>query len=167
MSRLCLFVLFCFFTSSCDYYMIKTHEENVGFIEKSKAIGPKDFKACFEEKIFSENYGRKRAEYKPGFDKLRQYIFSQYDNYGFTNESGYITFRFIINCDGQAGRYEIHQVGMDFKKKIFNKELVEHLFELVSKLQNWTPMQFYDDKYDSFFHLTFKINNGELLEVLY
>ena len=159
-----MFYILCFI--SCDYYIVNDYEQNVGVISKKNALGPRDFELCFEEKVFPYYYGRQQAKYRPGNDVLRAFIDRHFQNFGYDNESGYITIRFIINCEGRAGRYEIQQVGMDFKKKKFNKALVDHLFSLVQQLQDWQAIEFYGDKYDSFFHIIFKIENGNLNEVL-
>ena len=154
------------FFSSCDYYIVEDYTDHIGVIDKSKALGDKDFKACFEEKIFPYYYGRSRAAFYAGKDSVRSYFEENFLYKGIGTESGYITFRFIINCKGEAGRYEIREVGMDFKDKKFHPELVDRLFERVKTLKQWNPVEFYGDRYDSFYHLTFKIVNGEIDEIL-
>ena len=163
--RISIFILITFLFS-CDYYIVKDYQDHVGLIVEPEESGNSDFSPCFQEKIFPYYYGRSGAEYAKGKDVLRNYFREHYKNFGNTHESGFITFRFIINCEGQAGNYEIRQVGLDFKKKSFNKETVDHLFSLVRKLQDWKTVEFFGDKYDCFYHLTFKISNGELLEIL-
>ncbi len=163
--RITIFILLSFFIS-CDYYIVKDYKEHVGLISKSEESDNPDFNPCFKEKIFPYYYGRQTAEYAKGKDVLSNYFHEHYKNFGNTHESGFITFRFIINCKGEAGNYEIRQVGLDFKKKSFNRETVDYLFSLVKTLQDWNTVEFFGDKYDCFYHLTFKITNGELLEIL-
>jgi len=147
---------------SCDYYVINSHKEHVG------ANLPKDdsFKACFEEKIFPYYYGRDNAQFTAGKDSLRTFFKNKYSSGGFENESGYITVRFIINCKGKAGRYEVLKTGTDFRAKDFDPYLEDHLLRLVKELKDWQAIAFHGDNYDSFFHLTFKIQNGQLVEIL-
>jgi len=152
--------------SSCDYYIINSYENQVGYISNNNTLGDKDFKVCLEEHLFPFYYGRKPASFTFGKDSIRRYFDEQYSNQGVINESGYITIRFIINCKGEAGRYEILQIGKDYKKKIFNQALVDHLFTLTRNLKDWNPIELRDTKFDSFIHMTFKIENGELLEIL-
>ncbi len=152
---------------SCDYYIVNSYKNGVGYINPRTAIGPKDFSACYEDGILMPYYSRdQRAGFAQDKDSLRRYFASKFDNYGIINESGYITVRFIINCKGEAGRFEIRQVGMDYKKKKFHKNLVEGLLELTQELKDWQPLKRSDMTYDSMFHLTFKIENGELVEIL-
>lgn len=151
---------------SCDYYLINDYDQHVGVIRKSNTRNTGEWSACYKEKIFPYYYGRNPASFAEGKDSLRQHFRMRYYNHGITNESGYITVRFIINCKGEPGMFEIRQVGMDFKKKKFNKQIVDQLFEILLQLESWKPVEFYGDKYDSFYHLTFKIENGELKEIL-
>lgn len=152
--------------SSCDYYIVKNYNERVGVIRSSFFNTDKSFQPCFKEEIFPYYYGRKTVSFAKGKDALRKYFLENYNSKGVNNESGYVTIRFIINCHGKAGRYEMHQLGRDFKKKKFNKNISDQLMQLTMGLQDWIPIEFYGDRYDSFYHLSFKIQNGELYEIL-
>ncbi len=156
-----LVMLFC----SCDYYIINDYKDHIGVVKESE-YETGDFSPCFPEKIFPYYYGRETAGFKEGKDSLRQYIRMGYNNQGIENGSGYITIRFIINCKGQAGLYELRQVGLDFKPKKFNPAIVEQIEELVMGIDAWQAIEFYGDRYDSFYHLSFKIRDGEIEEIL-
>jgi len=151
-------------TSSCDYYIVNQHKNHVGVIDSS--FGDDGFKACFEEKIFPNYYGYNRTGYKKGKNALIKHIKEGYDNLGYTSDSGYITFRFLVNCKGEAGRHIVETVGEDYKTKSFNDEYLELLLELIKDLKEWTPLSFYGDQYDSFNYISLKIENGELVEIL-
>jgi len=157
-------ILVCTFFS-CDYYLINPHKNHVGVIEESY-WNNNDFKLCYNEKVFPGYYGRKNAGFAKSKDTLDNYFHTLFDNNGFTNSTGYITIRFIINCKGEAGRYEIKQVGPDFKETKFNTYLTDHLLNLVKNLDTWTAVEFQGYNYDSFYHITFKLENGELVEIL-
>lgn len=154
--------------SSCDYYLVNPHQHQVGEPQKPFG-GDKDFQICYEEKILPHYYGFRRHNgyiFKPGKDSLRSHFRENYNNQGIINESGYITLRFIINCKGETGRFILEELGFDYKKKKFNPELTEHLLTLTKSLKDWTAFSTGDVTFDSFTHLTFKIENGELLEIL-
>jgi len=146
--------------------VINSHENHIGVITEASPHDDPDFKVCFEEKIFPYYYGTDKAGYEFGKDSLRIYFKSNFYNKGFTNESGYVTIRFIINCEGKAGRYEVLETGMDFKEKKFNDYIPGHLLDLTLRLKDWKIHKYYGSSYDSFFHLTFKIVNGEIVEIL-
>ena len=152
--------------SACDYYMINAHDHQIGLIEESESISGPDFELCYWEKVFPYYYGSDRAGYLPGKDSLRLYFETHFENEDYKNQSGYITVRFMINCKGEAGQFQLLQTGTDYRTKEFDAHLSDHLFELVRGLENWKPLKFNGDGYDSFFHLTFKIDNGEIAEIL-
>ena len=151
---------------SCDYYIIDPHNEHVGFIDIKDAPKDKNFKACFEENIFPYYYSRSPASFSYGKDSLKKYFHKKYNNFEDVSCSGYVTARFVINCEGEAGRFIVHQVGPDYVQKKLNPKIVNNLLEAVQALEDWKPIQFFDDKYDSFFHLSFKIEGGDLVEIL-
>ncbi|NNF21026.1 MAG: hypothetical protein HKN67_03725 [Saprospiraceae bacterium] len=151
---------------SCDYHFIDPHRHHISFIDPDKSISDSSFSPCFEEKIFPFYYGSEPSGFRPGKDSLAQYFHQNFDNFGDTSESGFITIRYVINCQGEAGRFILHQLGPDYKKKEFNQKITNRLLELVKNLKDWRPIRFYDDHYDSFIYLSFKIENGELTAIL-
>ena len=167
MKKMCgILVFIIMLTSSCDYVLVNSHSMNTSYINPRKAIDSKAFSACIEDHILGSYFARKPTAYNPGKDSLRSFFFQNFDSQGFNNESGYITVRFIVNCKGQAGRYILDQVGLDYQEKRFPSDLTDTLLVLTQQLQDWRPMQSWDNVYDSYHHLTFKINNGELEEIL-
>lgn len=163
--RMVFYILIINLITSCDYYVVNPYKHPIGHLSESN-IGNPDFEPCYKEEIFAGNYFRKPSGFSFGKDSLRRYFSSTYDNQGIVSESGYITFRFAINCEGEKGWYEIHELGLDFKEKKFNKITVDHLLKLIEDLDSWRPIEFNDNKFDSYMHLTFKIENGDLLEIL-
>lgn len=161
-----LLVFVCITLFSCDYYVINSHDTHVGVIQEKQRWDKEDFKVCFEEKIFPSYYGSPQTNYSQGKDSLRNFYLNNFNNNGYTSESGYITIRFVINCEGKAGRYEVLETGLDFKEKKFKSHIPQHLNELTRRLRAWQPLEFSGTAYDSFFHLTFKIENGEIIEIL-
>ncbi|MBT8232380.1 MAG: hypothetical protein HKO66_01170 [Saprospiraceae bacterium] len=162
------FILGLFFFSlfGCDYYLVNPHRTHIGVIEAKMFSDDDGFKVCYNEKIFPYYYGRSPARFTSGKDTLRQMILDQFNNNGYTSISGYVTIRFIINCKGEIGRFRTEEVGIDFKKVNFNDYTVNHLLDIVRSLEDWTPIEFADANYDSFYHITFKIINGEIVEIL-
>ncbi|NNE26341.1 MAG: hypothetical protein HKN09_05820 [Saprospiraceae bacterium] len=169
MKQFCSITIGIFFVcliSSCDYYFIEPHKEHVGFIPHTGFLEPEEFPPCFPEKIFPYYYGRSRAGFEHGLDSLKTKLFNSYNNFGNTSITGYITIRFLINCQGEVGRFEIKSLGTDYKKKKLDIRVEQHLVDAIKELRDWKPIVFNDDNYDSFYHLTFKIINGELKAIL-
>jgi len=166
MSKFLLFLFILISISSCDYYFINAHKYHVGVIKDDRIWKDNSFELCYEEKIFPGYYGKEKAGFAKSKDTLINYFNHNYNNNGFTNITGYVTIRFIINCKGEAGRFVIKEVGPDFKNTKFNAYITDHLLELVQELKAWKPIVFNDYPYDSFNHITFKLVNGEIAEIL-
>ena len=161
-----LLILSVILICSCDYYVVNSYKHDIGYLDPSKALD-KGFKACYEENILEPYFSRNiPAGFEHGKDSLRSYFLKHYDHKGIVNESGYITFRFIINCEGEAGRFIRYGVGSDYEKKQFHPELTSQLYALLAELKDWRALQIGDVILDSHIYITFKIESGELVEIL-
>ena len=120
MKQFCIYtlVVYCLVVfSGCDYYVIDSHKEHVGFIKQKGFMNKEAFPPCFPEKIFPYYYGRNKAGFEHGLDSLKVYLTEEYNNFDNTSITGYITVRFLINCEGELGRFEVKSLGTDYKNK--------------------------------------------------
>jgi len=136
----------------------------VEYINPEIALLNKGFEVCNENMII-QYYNPQRATYSKGKNGLRQFIISNYKNRNYT-DSGYLNIRFIINCKGEAGRYIIHQNNLNLEPIEFNKNLVNQLFNLTTQLKKWNPNYTYEAYRDSYIYLSYRIENGEITEIL-
>ncbi len=81
-------------------------------------------------------------------------------------EDGYITIRFIVNCQGNTGRFRMQEMDPDLHPKQFPKALSGQLSALVKSLQGWKPGQHNGMALDYYQYLTFKIKDGNIVEIL-
>lgn len=82
------------------------------------------------------------------------------------NESGYLTFRFVINCEGEAGRFITEEAGLDFARKRFPEQLIEHVFQLLITYDDWQATQGREEALDAYAYVTLKLRDGELIDIL-
>jgi len=165
MAKWYLLLLTILCATSCDYYVINPHKHQVGHISQGQYTDNPDFKLCYKEVLWPGHFD-KEVGFKYGIDSLRRYFYKNYDHQGITDQSGYITIRFVVNCEGKVGLFEVRKIGADYKPKDFHPELVDQLVNLTRALNEWNAFDFNDFQYDSFTHITFKIDNGELSEIL-
>jgi len=142
----------------------KKYPHTVEYINPDKAFLNTGFKVC-NEKFIVQYYNPERARYSKGKNGLRQFILSNYKNKNYS-DSGYLNFRFIINCNGEAGRYIIHENDLNLNPKKFNKDLVGQLFNLTTKLKKWNPNFTQNEFRDSYMYISYRIENGEIIEIL-
>mgnify|MGYP001793618642 CR=1 FL=1 len=140
------------------------YAHNVEYIDPEEAFSDVGFEVCDEERI-AQYYNPKRASYSKGKNGLRNFILSNYENKGYT-DSGYLNIRFIINCEGKAGRYIIHENNLDLEPTDLDDAMVEQIFKLTQKLEQWNPVFFRDKPWDAYMYLSYRIEHGEIIEIL-
>jgi hypothetical protein len=141
----------------------KKYTHDIGYIDPATALGDNEFKTCKDE-IYEYYNSEPDAGYKYGKRALRDSIAKNYSAIG--NESGYLTFRFVVNCQGLAGRYQIIENDLDLKPKKFNEELVSHLFSVTQQFKEWRPVVLENEPRDYNIYITYKIRDGKIIEIL-
>jgi hypothetical protein len=93
--------------------------------------------------------------------------FLQQKNKNYSN-SGYITFRFIIDCGGKRSpKTEVLQTDEYYISNHFDKELVNELFAFLKTMDKWKIAASKEGaifSYKAF--LTFKIKNGKVINII-
>lgn len=144
-------------------YLMKN---NVGDINFDAKIDDSSFKTCNEDRIFQ--YYSVGTSFKGERKAIRESIFKDLESSGvnFGNKSGYITFRFIVNCNGESGRYRFKQVDESFLKTTFGVSEVKKLKNAVIRLKNWNAGTLKDGTpVDSYYQINFKIIEGEIEDI--
>lgn len=104
------------------------------------------------------------------FNKGNKYIID-YVNIEAPNidtESGYIIIHFNINCKGDVGKFGLIQMNRDFKKTAFTKEIVNHLINKVSQLEDFpSSLSSLEWIYHKDVHgfLMFKLEKGKIVDL--
>ena len=96
------------------------------------------------EKIFEKNYNHKIVK----------------------KESGNIRIRFLVNCKGVSGRYRIIGMDKNYKEKHFDTSITNQLLSITQRLVKWKPFIKNNIQRDYYQYLIFKIEKGELIEIL-
>ncbi len=165
-----LLVLFSFNLVSCQTEKnISKYPDTVGDISFDEKLDEADFKKCGagKDSPFSFQYyqGAKEFEYKGEkiaiIEKLKkENIFSE------KKINGYITVRFLVNCEGKTGRFRLKHLNSDLKEMRLDEELENKLLKFTKSLDGWMPKEIKGLKVDYYQYLTYKIENGKVSEVL-
>lgn len=161
-------VLFSFvliFLIACDQSQLN-YQDDIGYIDPATALGDRLFKPCYENFILQYYNTVPAKGYKFGKKELRKLVLNQFKMIPGNKDSGYLTFRFIVNCKGEAGRYEIFENDLDYQPSRFDPELTDQLFKITQLLKEWTPIFIEEEPHDYYMYLTYRFKNGELLEIL-
>lgn len=95
--------------------------------------------------------------------QFRKRILEKFNSSNFT-ESGYLTLRFFINPKSEVFLYEIIEMDLNLQPTDLNDELVNELKILSFSPINWNP--YLDDNYNYYMHLTYRIDNGKVTEII-
>ena len=155
---------YAYYAMNYKYVPENKYTHSAEYINPETALLNEGFEVCDEDFII-QYYNPQSATYSKGKNGLRNFILSYYKNNNFT-DSGYLNIRFVINCKGQAGRYVIHENNLDLEPTSFNKDLVNQLFDLTTQLKEWNPNFTHDAFRDSYMYISYRIENGEITEIL-
>lgn len=82
------------------------------------------------------------------------------------NQNGLIRIRFIVNCEGQAGRFRILQADTNFKETQFNRKIITQLTTITKEIENWVILYEDQQAVDYYYYLIFRITDGQITEIL-
>lgn len=140
---------------------------HVGDIVFDPETDSADFRVCHTP--IYQYYNFKVKGLRSGKKGIRKHFNEQFRQIeGTENETGYITIRFVVNCEGKADRYRVFTIDRSWNTRKFDQRLVDHLLDLTRQLQDWIPGKFEDsnDTFDYYAYLTFKMDKGNLIEIL-
>lgn len=82
--------------------------------------------------------------------------------------SGYVTFRFYIDCQGIMSRVLVQQTDENYKSFHFQKEFVNDLYSYLQTMHEWKKnlevQNLKNINYIAF--ISFKIKNGEVINII-
>ncbi|MDQ3394696.1 MAG: hypothetical protein M3512_11375 [Bacteroidota bacterium] len=148
--------------------LAKHERKRVAYIDPKETLDhDENFALCGLQLNVADYYNSSpHVQYSKGKRVMVNLINSKIIKQKLNDESGYLTFRFIVNCKGEPGWFKIEQSDLNFNEKKFNQETIDHLYEIVYDLKTWSPSVLDETPRDVYIYLTFKIKNGELLDIL-
>lgn len=138
----------------------------VGDIYFDSKIDNRDFILCDESRVQQYFSFGKGLQYKGEKAKINEYFKEGLKTKKHKNESGFLTIRFIVNCQGKTGRYRVEAMNNEYNEMKFSADLTNNILNLTKQLDGWIIGEREGKKYDYYQYLTFKIENGELTEIM-
>ena len=139
----------------------------VGDIEHNDQVDELDFKVCNgDDKILQYFNLGEGPTYNGEKSTILNAFKSKYQPLLNKNQNGLIRIRFIVNCEGKAGRFRVLQSDYSYKEKEFNKEIVSQLLSITKQINNWEVLYKQENAVDYYMYLIFKITDGQLTEIL-
>ena len=140
---------------SLFYFSYKT---KVGRIDKKEIIDKgTSFEPCSSNIL--QYYGSK-AGYKTERYGIRKVISEPINQLKFSNFSGNINIRFVINCKNEIGYFRIKTVDHDYKKVEISPDLQKKIVAIIQQLNDWNGKNV-----DSYYQIQIKLIDGNVEEI--
>lgn len=135
---------------------------SIGDITFDENIDNSEFTVCNEDRI--AQYYSIGTSYQDGEKAIKKELNELINSLSF-NESGIITYRFIINCKNEVGRFRVKMVDSNLKENSFKPNNIKQIQESIKSLNGWKAGKWKDESLDSYYVLNFKIQNGKITDI--
>ena len=126
-----------------------------------------EFNLCGHERFIADYYNSTPdGQYIHGKRALLDTVFNNLDEAKMLEQNGMLIFRFVVNCEGKAGRFIVDGYDFMYQPLKFEEETIEHLYGILSKLEEWRPVVINEEARDAYFYITFKIEDGKITDIL-
>lgn len=152
---------------SCNQAQQQTVEKkyvHVGSIAPDSLLDDPTFSVCDEKWIFEYYNFQKGFQFEGEKIALIQYFKSNYKV--LANDNGYFTVRFVVNCKGETGRFRTEAMDFSYQHTELNEATTRQLLKLCKELKGWKINTYQEKERDYYQYLTFKIEDGQLAEIL-
>lgn len=139
---------------------------DLGEIPFDEKLDDFNFKVCHEDITFPFNFGGVGLIYEGEKKELVKTFLDNYQSSELKGQNGFITIRFIINCEGKTGRFRVVEMDFNLKPKTFDKTISSQILNITKSLNGWVPYEYKGKAYDYQQYLTFKLEDGQLIDIL-
>ena len=143
----------------------KPYKTYIGYIDLEKALLNTQYELCDKGAIYNTYSSASLPAYKGSKKRFRDHIQSTFNTNNFT-DSGYLNFRFLVNCEGNAGWFEIIQMNLDLEETTLNKPMVDSLFKITSNSENWEIIEYNEAPRNYYMYVSYRIENGKVTEII-
>jgi len=171
MKRHITLVFLLLFTLSCrgqeELKHTTTYPRHVGDIEEDSKIDDLSFAPCFSDSLiyqyFNMSTGLQYEGEKIAIDSYFQKHYTPVES----DQLGWIRVRFIVNCNGETGRFRVLESDENFVERSFDERISSQLLSLTKELKGWKTI-YTDDgtAVDYYQYLSFKIDSGQITKIL-
>ena len=138
----------------------------VGDIEFNSEIDNKEFELCNSKHIFQYFNNSGGLEYEGEKLDIEKVFKENYKSEKINNETGLIRINFIVNCKGKTDRFRLISMDENYNEKLFLKSITDQLLAITKNLNGWKAKKIKERDIDYYQYLIFKIENGQLKEIL-
>ena len=142
------------------------YPNNVGDIEFNSKTDKQDFELCNKNHIYQYFNNSGGLEYEGEKLEIEKVFKENYKSEKINNETGLIRINFIVNCKGKTDRFRLISMDENYNEKLFLKSITDQLLAITKNLNGWKVKKIKEKDIDYYQYLIFKIENGQLKEIL-
>ena len=124
-----------------------------------------DFQNCNIGRL-PQYYAYKEKPFIKGKFHFENYIREAYKVPENIKESGLLRIRFTVNCHGKSGRFRLLSMNENYEEMSFSNDIVNQLLTLTKDYKEWRVLSYDGMESDYYFYVTFKIKDGQIIEIL-
>jgi len=143
----------------------KPYKNYIGYIEQNKALLNDKYELCNGGSLYHTYSSASLEAYKGSKKQFRDNLNTTFNTNNYT-DSGYLNFRFLVNCEGNAGWFEIIEMDLDLKEKPLNPTMVNELFKFTSNSENWNVISYENTPQNYYMYTSYRIENGKVAEII-
>lgn len=139
----------------------------IGDIAPDSLLDNEGFVLCGSEKSLVQYYALGEKTYEGEKWTIERVFSKKYKMPKMDGESGLVRIRFVVNCEGKAGRFRLLAMDSDYNEKSFHSGITDQLLQITKSLDGWKTFKRKNGKPQEYYqYLLFKIRNGQLIEIL-
>jgi len=142
----------------------RIHKGHIGYLAPENPDVSDNYERCSDKLPVGFYHSTAPYIYKGGKPAFKKYIQDNFSGKEYTDD-GFLNFRFLIDCKGEIGDYEINPLNTELEISTLNKDLVNELSKLTLRKENWNALKTREIR-DLYMYLIYKIENGEVVEIL-
>ncbi|WP_281541996.1 hypothetical protein [Maribacter aestuarii] len=164
-----LVLLICIVTLSVSFSKYQNpfnsnHEGHIGYLNPTNPDASSNFKRCSDKLPIGFYHSSASNIYKGGKPTFRKLIESSFSKEKY-NDSGFLNFRFLIDCNGNIGDIETNELDVDLNPTKLDSNLVQELYKLSFIKENWNLVEAKEPR-DMYMYLIYKIEDGKVVEII-
>ncbi len=144
----------------------KPYKHYVGYIDQDKALLNDTYKLCDKGGLMHTYSSASLKAYTGSKRQFRNAVNTEFNNITSYNDSGYLNFRFLVNCEGNAGWFEIIEMDLDLKETPLNDSMVDDLFKFTSNSKHWDIISYNETARNYYMYISYRIENGKVTEII-
>lgn len=143
----------------------KPYKNYIGYINQDKALLNDTYELCDDGAIYHTYSSAGLKAYSGTKKQFKSALAQTYTGTDFT-DSGYLNFRFLVNCEGNAGWFEIIQMNLVLEESPLHPKMVDSLFQFTADSRNWNALEFNKGPGNYYMYVSYRIENGKVVEII-